>query len=155
MIGAMMLRMAMNSGTGEMNSRDVNRLLKNWTEDAVLIYPGNMPFSGEIKGKPMLRAFFEIYYDQFPTMNFERENAFISNLGALGLTNVVAMEVKVNYTNKFGKAFENSVMSCLKIKRGKVWYDKDYYHDVDLLEEAWEGADLTKLDPFLGDCQRT
>ena len=150
MIGAILLKtMIERTGSQPINSRDVSALLAHWSNDAVLVYPGNMPFSGEIRGKPMLTAFFEIYMQQFPTLNFTPRHTFIDNIYALGVSNQLATEIDVCYTNRFGVTFENTVMSSLQIKGGKLVYDKDYYYDVDALNAAWQGADLRKLEPFL------
>lgn len=150
MIGAIILKTMIDAtGSKPINSRNVEELLSHWSDDAVLVYPGNMPFSGEIRGKAMLTAFFEIYMEQFPELEFTTDNTFISNIYALGISNKLATEISVRYTNRFGKSFTNTVMSSLEIKGGKLVYDKDYYYDIDSLNAAWQGADLTKLEPFL------
>lgn len=150
MIGAIILKtMLDSSGTDKMNQRNVEKLLFHWAEEAILIYPGNMPFSGKIQGKPMLTAFFETYLEHFPSFEFTAKNTFIKNMLALGMTNTVATEVNVKYTNRYGKTFENSVMSVLELKRGKLVYDKDYYFDIDTLNKAWEGVDCSKLEKYL------
>lgn len=106
MIGAFILKTALNlTGKNQINKRDIDKLMSNWAEDAVLIYPGNMPFSGIIKCKPMIKAFFEIYFEHFPEFNFSSNHSFIKNMFALGMTNIVATKVSVKYTNRFGKTF--------------------------------------------------
>lgn len=137
------------TGSKPINSRNVEELLSHWSDDAILVYPGNLPFSGEIQGRAMLTAFFEVYMQQFPQLEFVTKNAYIKNMYALGLSNRLATEIDVKYTNRFGKKFENSVMSSLEIKNGKLVYDKDYYYDIDSLHAAWEGADLTRLEQFI------
>ena len=150
MIGSIILKAALEkTGAKSMNLRDVDTMMKTWAHDAVLIYPGNMPFSGKIAGKPMLTAFFETYMEQFPVMEFEVTNTFIDRMFSIGMTNTLATVTNINYTNRFGKSFENTSMSILDIKNGKLVYDKDFYHDVDMLNEAWEGVDLHLLEPFL------
>ncbi len=150
MIGAIILKtMLERTGSSPINSRNVEELLSHWSDDAVLIYPGNLPFSGEIRGREMLTVFFEIYMEQFPELEFTTKNSYIDNIFSLGLSNKLATEVDVKYTNRFGKTFENSVMSSLEVKGGKLVYDKDYYYDIDALNQAWEGADLSRLEKYL------
>ncbi|CAA0125604.1 Uncharacterised protein [BD1-7 clade bacterium] len=150
MIGAIILKTMMDAtGSKPINSRNVEELLSHWSDDAVLVYPGNLPFSGEIRGKEMLTVFFEIYMEQFPKLEFTTKNTFISNMYSLGLSNKLATEIDVTYTNQFGHTFHNSVMSSLEIKGGKLVYDKDFYYDIDQLNQAWEGADLSRLEKYL------
>ena len=150
MIGAIILKSMLDrTGTDQINQRDVEQLLSHWTDDAVLIYPGNLPFSGALRGRAMLTAFFEIYLEQFPQLEFTAQDTFISNMFAIGLNNTVAIETATKYTNRWGDTYENSVTSILKLKWGKVWYDKDYYFDVHTLNKAWEGADLGRLEEYL------
>ena len=150
MIGAIILKSMLDrTGTDQINQRDIEQLLSHWTDDATLIYPGNLPFSGELRGRPMLTAFFEIYLEQFPQLEFTAQDTFISNMFAIGFSNTVAIETAIKYTNRWGDTFENSVTSILKLKHAKVWYDKDYYFDLDTLNKAWEGADLSRLNRYL------
>jgi ketosteroid isomerase-like protein len=150
MIGAIILKSMLDrTGTDQINQRNVGQLLSHWTDDATLIYPGNLPFSGEMRGKAMLTAFFEIYLEQFPELEFKTQNSFIKNMFAIGTTNTLAIETAIKYTNRWGYTFENTVTSILELRQGKVYYDKDYYFDVDTLNKAWEGADLDKLEKFL------
>lgn len=150
MIGSIILKAALKkTGAKHMNLRDVDSMMKTWADDAVLIYPGDMPFSGKIEGKSMLTAFFETYMEQFPIIDFEVTDAFIDNMFAVGMSNRIATATKIKYTNRFGKSFENSAMALLDIRNGKLIYDKDFYFDIDALNKAWEGADLYRLEPYL------
>ncbi len=100
MIGAIILKTMMGSGTDVMNQRDVSKLVSHWADDGVLIFPGNMPFSGRIEGKAAVKEFFTKYMEQFPELHFTVKHTYIENMFAIGFSNTVATEFECVYTNK-------------------------------------------------------
>jgi len=137
MIGAMILKKMMGSGTDVMNERDVEKIIEHWRDDAVMIYPGNMPVSGRTEGKEALRKFFAKFMEQFPELKFTIKDTYIKDMFAVGFTNTIASEFEVIYTNKHGETFENKGVTVIKIKRGKVEQIEDYYFDSEKLTRAW------------------
>jgi ketosteroid isomerase-like protein len=137
MIGAIILKTIMGSGTNVMNERDVDAVLKHWRDDAVMIYPGSTIVSGRTEGKEALKDFFEKFMEQFPELEFSIDETYIKSMFALGLSNTVASEFSVKYTNKHGEHFENSGVTVIQVKNGKVAQIKDYYFDVEKLNKAW------------------
>jgi len=138
MIGALILKIMMDSGTNVMNTRDVEGILKHWHDDAVMIYPGSTIVSGRHEGKAAMRSFFSSFMEQFPEhMEFSTNQTFIKNMLAVGLSNTIVAEFSVCYTNKHGERFENSGVSVVTIKNAKVAQIKDYYFDVEKLNAAW------------------
>lgn len=137
MIGALILKTVMGSGTNVMNERNVDAILKHWRDDAVMIYPGNTVVSGRTEGKPALREFFSQFMEQFPQMDFRIDDTYIRNMFALGLSNTIASEFSVTYTNKHGEQFENCGVTVITLKHAKVAKIQDYYFDVDKLNQAW------------------
>ncbi len=137
MIGALILKTMMDSGTNVMNQRDVSKILAHWADDAVLIFPGTMSVSGRIEGKEAIKEFFTKYMEQFPKLHFSIKNTYIKNMFAVGFSNTVASEFECVYTNQKGETFENSGVSVIQIKRGKVVKLQDYYFDTEKLKHAW------------------
>ena len=137
MIGAVILKSMMGSGTNVMNERDVDAILKHWRDDAVMIYPGNTLVSGRTEGKAALREFFCRFMEQFPEMDFRIDDTYIRNMFALGFSNTIASQFSVTYTNRHGEQFENSGVTVITIKGAKVAKIQDYYFDVDKLNQAW------------------
>jgi ketosteroid isomerase-like protein len=143
MIGAMILKKMMGSGTDVMNERDVEKILKHWRDDAVMIYPGSISFSdsvsisGRTEGKENLRVFFRKFMEQFPKLTFTIKETYIKDIFAIGFSNTIASEFEVTYTNKHGETFENKGVTVIKILRGKVAQIEDYYFDSEKLTRAW------------------
>lgn len=137
MIGAIILKTMMGSGTDVMNERNVDKILEHWRDDAVMIYPGNMSVSGRTEGKENLRVFFTKFMEQFPELKFTIKETYIKNMFAIGFSNTIASEFEVIYTNKHGETFENKGVTVIKILRGKVAQIEDYYFDSEKLTRAW------------------
>ncbi len=60
---------------------------------------------------------------------------YIKNIFALGLTNTIAIRFHTKRTNKAGRVFENTGITALKIRGGKVVELQDFYFDVDTLQK--------------------
>ncbi len=137
MVGAVILKTMMGSGTDVMNQRDVEKLLSHWSDNAVLIFPGSMSVSGRMEGKEAIKTFFNKYMEQFPELEFKVTNTYIKDIFAVGLSNTLAVEFECAVTNKDGETFENSGVSVIKVKRRKVVQIQDYYFDTEMLKKAW------------------
>ena len=103
----------------------------------MIIYPGKMSVSGTRKGKAAVKEFFDKYFDQFIDEHCEVRETYIKNIFALGLTNTIAIRFHTKRTNKGGKTLENTGITALKIKGGKVIELQDFYFDVEKLQEMW------------------
>ena len=137
MIGAYLLKKMMGSGTNVMNERDIEKIIKHWRDDAVMIFPGSTPVSGRTEGKAALRKYFSKYMEQFPVLNFTIKETYIKDMFSVGFSNTIASEFEVIYTNKHGETFENKGVTVIKIKKGKVEQIEDYYFDTEKLNRAW------------------
>jgi ketosteroid isomerase-like protein len=137
MIGAIVLKLMAGSGMKEWNRRDISKILSHFTDDAIYIYPGNMPVSGMRKGKKALEEFFNRYLEQFPELDFKIKTTCVKNIFDPCFCNTVAIEFESSYTNKHGEFFQNSGVSVFKVKWGKVTHMQDYYFDVEKLQQAW------------------
>jgi ketosteroid isomerase-like protein len=137
MIGALILKMALRSTTKDLNGGRKDKIVSRYAEDAVLTYPGHFSMSGIHRGKGAIKVFFDRYFDQFVEEHCEVRETFIKNIFALGPSNSIAIRFHTRRTNKQGKTLENSGVTVIKVRMGKVVELQDYYSDVDRLQEMW------------------
>ena len=138
MIGAMIAKQKISSGYDALNNRDLETFLAAWRDDCTFIYPGDLPISGKIEGKPAIEKWFKNFFNQFPKIKYTLKNVCVDNVFDFMGTNTVAAHWDSEYTNKDGKEFQNSGVSIIKIKFGKAEFVKDYYFDTgDKFKAAW------------------
>jgi ketosteroid isomerase-like protein len=137
MIGAIIVKSKVRSAFAALNRRDLPAFLSGWAEDATFIYPGNLSASGKLEGKKAIEGWFRKYLEQFPTLKFTLKNVSVQNIFALGGTNVVAVEWDINLTNREGKDFQNSGVTIISVKKGRVILVCDYIFDTEVLKRAW------------------
>jgi len=137
MIGAIIVKSKVRSAFACLNRRDLPAFLSGWAEDATFIYPGNISVSGKMQGKKTIEGWFRKYLDQFPTLKFTLRSVSVQNIFAFGGTNVVAVEWDINLTNREGKDFQNSGVTIINVKKGRVILVRDYIFDTEGLKKAW------------------
>jgi ketosteroid isomerase-like protein len=137
MIGAVIAKKQVGSVFDAFNRRDLATFLSSWAEDVIWNFPGNIPISGETKGKKAVEACFKNYLAHFPHIKFTIKNVFISNIFAMGPSNNVAVEWDITETNREGKVINNSGVSIISIKGGKAVDVKEYLFNTAILKEAW------------------
>jgi ketosteroid isomerase-like protein len=49
----------------DLNNRRKDKIIANYADNAVIIYPGKTSVSGTRKGKAAVKEFFDKYFDQF------------------------------------------------------------------------------------------
>ena len=137
MIGAIIAKRMAHAVLDTLNRRDLDTYMSSWAEDSTYIFPGNLPISGETRGKEAIRELHQKYLDKFPLINFTMKNVFIENIFALGATNIVAAEWDLKYKNQEGEEFENSGVTVVHVKKGKAVLVREYIFDVELEKRAW------------------
>ncbi len=137
MIGAIIVKSKVRSAFASLNRRDLPAFLSGWAEDATFIYPGNISVSGKMQGKKTIQEWFEKYLDQFPTLKFTLRSVSVQNIFAFGGTNVVAVEWDINLTNREGRDFQNSGVTIINVRKGRVILVRDYIFDTEGLKKAW------------------
>jgi ketosteroid isomerase-like protein len=137
MIGAMIAKQKMSSAYDALNNRDCETFLAAWRDDCTFIYPGVLPISGKMEGKPAIEKWFKNFMDQFPKIKYIMKNVCVENIFDFMGTNTVSVEWDSEYTNKDGETFQNSGVTVVKIKFGKAEFVTDYYFDSDQLKAAW------------------
>lgn len=138
MIGAVIAKKMARSGFDTLNRHDLAEAMRGWAEDATWTFPGNIPISGEAKGKKEVEAAFSKWMERFPQINFTIKEVFVSNIFALGATNNIAVEWDLVEVDHEGKEFRNSGVTIIKVKGGKVVAIREYIFDNDSLEAAWK-----------------
>jgi ketosteroid isomerase-like protein len=137
MIGAVLAKKQAVSALDALNHRDINKFLHNWSDNATFTFPGNVPISGEAKGKKEIETVVKKIFEQFPKMNFAVKEVFVSNIFAVGATNNIAAEWDLTQTNREGKEFHNSGVTVVRVKSGKVVSSRMYFFNGDTIKEAW------------------
>jgi len=121
MIGAIIAKRKVAKGFDIFNNRDLDGYLRDWREDATLVYPGDIPaVSGIHTGKAAIREFYERDFDQFPTLKITLRDVAISNLFDMVGNNVIVLHWEADATNREGYRIQNSGVNILKVKGGKV-----------------------------------
>lgn len=131
MIGAILAKKSVKNAIEAMNHRDIPNLIKNWAEDVVWMYPGNLAVSGRFEGKKAAREWFENLLRQFPKVKFTVHSVSVSNVFDLVGNNTAAAHWDVDFTNKDGHQLEYSGVTILTIKKGKVTHGYDYLFALD------------------------
>lgn len=99
-------------------------------DDGVFIYPGEIYASGTFKGKGAVEGWFRNFFDQFPKIQFDVQDICVRDIFALTGTNVVAVHWNIHLTNRDGRVGENSGVTVITIKGGKVFLVKDFIFDL-------------------------
>ena len=143
MIGALLVKMKGKAGGVYLNSRDLDKFLKDWRDDAVFVYPGSTPVSGVHQGKERIRQWWMNFYEQFPTSHFTTKGVYVKNILSLLPSNKMAIEWEVHITNRDGDSFHNQGVSLVTIQTGKIVRFEDYISDHKTLEIAWASGAKT------------
>jgi ketosteroid isomerase-like protein len=130
MIGALIARKAIASSFQAMNRHDLPTFMSAWRDDGVFIYPGEIPASGTFQGRVAVEGWFRNFFDQFPKIYFDIQDICVGNIFALGGTNTVAVHWNLQLTNRQGRVGQNSGVTVISIKGGKVSLVKDYIFDL-------------------------
>lgn len=137
MIGAALAQKKVGPVFEALSRRDLVKFLSTWAEDATWTFPGNIPISGETKGKKAIETCFTKYLEHYPKINFTVKDVFVSNIFAMGPTNNMAVEWDITLTNREGKVIHNSGVSIIRIKGGKAVNIKEYLFNTVILKESW------------------
>ena len=140
MIGALVAKMKARAGFDALSRHDFDTFLAVWAEDAVFVYPGNLPVSGEIKGKHAVKEWFGKFAEQFPVSDFTVKNICVDNIFALSGTNVIAVHWDVKLRNRDGGEFQNSGVTVLTLKGAKAVLVRDFMFDTEVAKQAWGEA---------------
>ena len=138
MIGAIVARKALAGAFDALNRHDLSKFMSAWRDDGVFVYPGEIPESGTFQGKSAVEDWFRRFFEQFPRIRFDIQDLCVGNIFDLSGTNVVAVHWNVQLTNREGRAGQNSGVTVVNVKRGKVFLVKDFIFDLgDNFKRNW------------------
>jgi ketosteroid isomerase-like protein len=130
MIGAILAKRGIAKGYDAMNRRDLPAMMADWHDDAVFVYPGDVPASGTFEGKSVIEAWFRRYFEQFPAVRFEVLDICVRDIFDMVGNNVIIGHWNVQVTSREGQAGSWSGVSIFTLQRGKVVALKDIIFDV-------------------------
>lgn len=130
MIGALVAKKALADSFNALNRHDLPKFMAAWRDDGVFIYPGEIPESGTFQGKSAVEGWFRRFFDQFPTIQFDVRDICVRNIFDLAGNNVVVVHWNIQLTNREGRVGQNSGVTMVSIKRGKVFLVKDFIFDL-------------------------
>lgn len=130
MIGAIVAKKALANAFDAMNRHDLPEFMSAWREDGVFIYPGDIPESGTFQGKSAVEGWFRRFFEQYPRIQFDVQNICVANIFDLFGNNVAAVHWNLQLTNQEGREGENSGVTVVSIKGGKVLLVKDFIFDL-------------------------
>jgi ketosteroid isomerase-like protein len=130
MIGALVARKAIANAFMALNQHDLTKFMSTWRDDGVFIYPGDIYASGTFQGKSAVEGWFKKFFEQFPQIQFDVQDICVRNIFAFGGTNVLAVRWNIQLTNRVGRAGQNSGVTVISIKGGKVVHAKDFIFDL-------------------------
>lgn len=137
MLGAVIMKLKAGSGFKHLNNRDLSSFMRDWDDNAIFEYPGDISMSGKHHGVENIKKWWEKFFVQFPKSRFTCNKILIKNCFALGPSNEIALDWSVVTVNKEQKKFTNTGVSLIQIRRGKIVYFKDYFFSTNNLSEAW------------------
>ncbi len=140
MIGAFLAKGAARSAFAAMNRHDLDSFMAAWGDDPVFEFPGKSVLGGRYRGRSEIRAWFERWWERFPTTTFTLQSVSVDNVLAMGGTNTIHVEWLLDETDVEGRSFHLTGVTALRARNGKVDHVKDYIFDQDVIEGAWAGV---------------
>ena len=141
MIGALVAKKALAGAFNALDRHELGKFMSAWRDDGVFVYPGDIPASGRFEGKNAVEGWFRRFLEQFPTIHFEIRDICVQNLFDLVGTNVVAVHWDIRLVNREGREGQNSGVTVVTIKRGKVSLVKDFIFDLgDNFRRNWSAV---------------
>ena len=141
MIGALIARKALADAFGALNRHDLPTFMSAWRDDGAFVYPGAIPESGTFTGKSAVEGWFRRFFEQFPTIQFSVHDICVRNLLDVSGTNVVAVHWDLQLKNREGRSGKNSGVTVVSIRRGRVFFVKDFIFDLgENFRRNWSAA---------------
>ena len=130
MIGTIIARKAVAKAFKALGNHDLAGFMSAWRDDGILTYPGEIWASGTFNGKPAVEEWFRKFLDQYPKIFFDVQQITAYKIFAMTGTNVFIVHWNIYLTNKTGREGENSGVSVITLKAGKVIQVKDIVFDL-------------------------
>jgi ketosteroid isomerase-like protein len=130
MIGTLVAQKALAKAIDALNRHDLPEFMSGWREDGVFIYPGDIPESGTFQGKSAVEGWFRHFFEQYPRIHFDVQSICVANIFDLSGNNEATIHWNIQLTNQEGREGENSGVTVLSIKGGKVVRVQDFIFDL-------------------------
>lgn len=130
MIGALIAKRRVAAAFEALNGHDLARFMSGWRDDAVFIYPGDIPESGTHEGKAAVEAWFRHFLEQFPVIRFEVQAVCVRNIFDLIGSNVIASCWTRRMTSRAGREVHDSGVTVTTARLGKVVKVQDFFFDL-------------------------
>jgi uncharacterized protein len=138
MIGTLMARRNLAGAFEALRRHDLDAFLAAWRDDAVFVYPGDVPESGTFGGKVAIEAWFRRYFQQFPETLYDVTNICVRNCCDLVGNNLLTAEWSLRLVNRDGREGHHSGVAAVTCQGGKVIAVKDYLFDTgDAFRKDW------------------
>ena len=121
------------------NKRDIETMLKDWSEDSFLVYPGDIEgISGTYEGLNAIRYFYKRDFEQFPVLKITPQQVAATKLFDLIGNNTMTIEWTAEATNREGYEIQNQGITVMKIQGGKAVHVRQYiFVPGDKFRKAW------------------
>jgi uncharacterized protein len=130
MIGAVIARKAAARAFRALSNHDLAGFMSAWRDDGVLIYPGDMWASGTFIGRTAVQQWCQKFFEQFPEIRFDVQHICAENIFAMTGTNTIVVHWNIHLTNRTGRIGQNSGVSVISLKGGKVMEVRDFVFDL-------------------------
>jgi ketosteroid isomerase-like protein len=130
MIGAVIARKSVDDAFRALSNHNLEGFMSAWRDDGVLMYPGETWASGTFTGKPAVEEWCRKFFAQYPKIQFDVQQICVKNIFAFTGTNVIAVHWNIYLTNRTGRVGQNSGVSVISLKSGKVIQVKDFVFDL-------------------------
>ncbi len=138
MLGVFITKIKVRQGFRQFSNHELEKFMKNWREDAFLVYPGDVPASGRIEGKTAIWEWFRIFFEKCPEMNFTVKEICVENIFDFTGTNTVSTYWEFRCTNREGYKFENNGITFMTIRFGRIVSVRDFlFNTGPEFQKAW------------------
>jgi hypothetical protein len=139
MIATLLTRRAIIKGFEVFNTRDHVAAHKDWADDMILYYPGDIEgVSGKHVGTAAIESWYQRLFEQVPLFQVKIKAVAVHNLFDFVGNNVVAVMWDLDKTNVDGFRMENTGVSVATIKQRKAVSYQIFLADTgENLRRAW------------------
>jgi ketosteroid isomerase-like protein len=127
MLGAWLVKRKTLAAFDALNRHDLEAVARNYAEEVVFVYPGNVGPHGVHKSKRAVRALLTRIFNQFPYINFKVKRLAVTNGFDVVGNNVVYTHWDVELRNHEGTSARFSGVTVATIRRGKVVLIEDIF----------------------------
>jgi len=129
MIGAWLAKRRVRAAFAALNERDLDRFIDGFADDATWVYPGDLRPSGEYHGRSDIRAWFERFFEQFPTLRFTLRSVAVDSLLDVMGDNVLAAHWDLSIVSRDGRTGSDSGVTVITLRKGRAVRAQDFIFD--------------------------